>query len=274
MNVLVGRLFTAGTVSAACTVAAVSDGLLIVNADDWGLTTAATDAALGCFGAGSITSATGMVWMQDSERAAEIARAEGLPIGLHLNLIEPYDGGSVPADVAERQRRVCGRMASERTAALVYDPRWRRDFDRCIADQLARFEELYGRPPTHVDGHRHQHMALNAVFARPLRTVPRYRRTFSFARSDSPLPKRMLRALLMTAVRARFTTPDYLFSIRALVPELGGGGLTEKLELARRASVEVMVHPELDDERRVLASGAWRTALEPYAKGSFADLPA
>jgi hypothetical protein len=84
----------------------------------------------------------------------------------------------------------------------------------------------------------------------------------------------MLRALLMTAVAARFTTPDYLFSIRALVPELGGGGLTEKLELARRASVEVMVHPELDDERRVLASGAWRTALEPYAKGSFADLPA
>jgi chitin disaccharide deacetylase len=272
--VLDGRLFTAGTVSAACTVAAVPDGLLIVNADDWGLSQAATDAALACFRSGAVTSATGMVWMRDSERAAEIARAERLPIGLHLNLIEPYDAPTVPPDVAERQRRICDRMAAERTAALLYDPRWRREFERCIADQLTCFEELYGHVPTHVDGHRHQHLALNAVFARPLRAVPRYRRSFSFVKSESPLPKRMLRALLMTTVRARFTTPDYLFSIRALVPELGGRGLAEKLALARSASVEVMVHPELDDERRVLASDGWRAALEPYTKGSFADLPA
>jgi predicted glycoside hydrolase/deacetylase ChbG (UPF0249 family) len=57
-----------------------------VNADDWGGYPEMTDATLRCFQAGAISSTTAMVYMRDSERAAELARASGIPTGLHLNL--------------------------------------------------------------------------------------------------------------------------------------------------------------------------------------------
>ena len=61
-------------------------GLLIVNADDWGGDSSATDAILAAFESGGITSTTGFVHMPDSRRAAEIALGHGIPVGLHLNL--------------------------------------------------------------------------------------------------------------------------------------------------------------------------------------------
>jgi predicted glycoside hydrolase/deacetylase ChbG (UPF0249 family) len=51
----------------------------IVNADDLGLDRESTDAILECFAATRLTSATSMVWMVESERAAAAARAARLP---------------------------------------------------------------------------------------------------------------------------------------------------------------------------------------------------
>jgi predicted glycoside hydrolase/deacetylase ChbG (UPF0249 family) len=249
-------------------------GLLIVNADDWGMSRTATDAARECFAARTISSATAMVWMADSERAAAIGVQERLPIGLHLNLIEPYTGPGVPAAVAARQREICGRMAGEHPAALLYDPRWRKRFDACIADQIERFRELYGREPTHVDGHRHMHLALNAILSAPLGGARGYRRPFSLAAGESSPARRAIRAGLAAAIRARFPTTDRLMSIRSLLPELGGSGAQGKLEAARSGSVEVMAHPELEDERAALRSEAWSALIEPLRVGSFADLSA
>src|ERR1700710_640786 len=49
-------------------------GLLIVNADDWGGERRSTEAIQEAFDAGRVTSTTAMVYMEDSGRAAEIAR--------------------------------------------------------------------------------------------------------------------------------------------------------------------------------------------------------
>src|ERR1700733_12413069 len=150
--------------------------LLIVNADDLGLTVPDTDAIVECFRAGAISSTTALVWMSDSDRAAELARREGIPTGLHLNLIEPYTAAAVPEHVAARQRRVVERLRAGGVGGQLYHPAWAEDFGRCITDQLARFHELYGRAPTHLDGHRHMHLVMNALLSRALRPVRRYRR--------------------------------------------------------------------------------------------------
>src|SRR3954447_22455684 len=121
--------------------------MLIVNADDWGYDVPTTDATLACFEAGTITSATGMVWMADSERAAAIAVERDLPIGLHINLDEPFTAPDVPTEVREVQARVVRRFARFRLKRWVYDPAARADIDLCIADQLDRFRQLYGRQP-------------------------------------------------------------------------------------------------------------------------------
>lgn len=248
------------------------NGLLIVNADDWGLDAIATDTAVRCFENGAITSATGMVWMRDSERAAATARRLDLPMGLHLNLIEPFDAPEVPESVAERQRRVAQRFAALGARAFLYDPRWSAVIERCITDQLQAFRDLYGRAPTHVDGHRHGHLALNVVLARSLAGVRRLRPAFTYMRAERAEWKRLSRALLNVLIRTRFRTPDRLFNIRSLHPRLGGERMAEKLGLAADHAVEVMVHPWEQDELEVLSGEDWRAAIGRHRLGTYAQL--
>lgn len=248
-------------------------GLLIVNADDLGFGQAETDAILECFARGAITSTTALVWMPDSVRAAELARTAGIPVGLHLNLIEPFSAADVPPRVAETQARVVARLRSRRAATQLYHPTWARDFEQCIADQLARFKELYGRPPTHVDGHQHMHLAFNALFARALRSVGKCRRPVNRTTLESPRHKRVARALVDRLVRVRFATTDWCMSIRPLHPELGGSGIAQELHRAEHGSLELLVHPGYADERAVLESPDWGVLLAAYRLGSFEDLP-
>lgn len=248
-------------------------GLLIVNADDLGLDRSDTDAILDCFHAGAISSATALVWMKDSDRAAELARSAGVPLGLHLNLIEPFSATDVPEPVAATQRRVVERVRRSAVGAHVYHPAWSADFERCISDQLARFHELYGRAPTHVDGHRHMHLVPNALLARALGPVRRCRRPVNRRPAESRAHKRAFSAALGRLMRPRFVTTDRCVSIRALDPGLGGGGLNGELALARQHSVEVVVHPGWEDERAVLLTRDWRDRLARFQLGSYADLP-
>ncbi|MBV9604677.1 MAG: ChbG/HpnK family deacetylase [Solirubrobacterales bacterium] len=247
-------------------------GLLIVNADDLGLDTNSTDAILSCFRAGSITSATGMVWMQDSDRAAEMARDAQLPTGIHLNLIEPFTAPDVPVRVAATQRRVVERLRTRDVRAQLYHPGWSADFEQCIADQLTRFHELYGRSPTHADGHQHMHLALNALFARALGPVGKCRRPVNRLPGDSPAHKRAARAALAAVVRARFLTTYRCFSVRSLHPALGGVDLDQSLARSQHASVELMVHPGYPDELRLLSAPEWPARLGAHRLGTFEDL--
>ncbi|HET6489004.1 MAG TPA: ChbG/HpnK family deacetylase, partial [Syntrophales bacterium] len=66
--------------------------MLIVNADDWGRNRVATDRSLELHRNGRITAVSAMVFMEDSERAAELARMNGLDVGLHLNFTTPFNG--------------------------------------------------------------------------------------------------------------------------------------------------------------------------------------
>ena len=247
-------------------------GLLIVNADDLGLEVLDTDAILACWNRGALTSATAMMWMRDSTRAAELAKAAGIPVGLHLNLIEPFSDPDVPEDVAATQRRVVDRLRAAHRGRYVFHPEWVRDFESCIAAQLAWFVECYDRPPTHIDGHQHMHLVANALLSRALRGVGRFRRPVNRTSRESPAARRLARAVLARAVRVRFTTTDRCFSIRALDPALGGTGVADKLAPARTGSVEVYVHPGWKDEFAVLTSPAWQAALAGYRLGSYSDL--
>jgi predicted glycoside hydrolase/deacetylase ChbG (UPF0249 family) len=250
----------------------VANGLLIVNADDLGLDRSNTDAILECFRAGSISSATAMMWMADSDRAAELARTERLPTGLHLNLIEPFSAGDVPEQIAARQRRVANRLGAGGLRAQLYHPAWAEDFELCIADQLSRFRELYGREPTHVDGHRHSHLAFNALFARALGSVDKCRPAVDRLPHESARYKRVARVGLTQLVRTRFRTTDRCLSTRALRKAPGELGLEQRLERERKRTVELFIHPGRSDEREILISADWSTLLERHRVGSFADL--
>ena len=80
--------------------------MLIINADDFGRSVAETDAALRCYVAGRITSVSAMVFMADSERAAELAKEKELDVGLHLNFTERFTGKNKCARLTDYQNRV------------------------------------------------------------------------------------------------------------------------------------------------------------------------
>jgi chitin disaccharide deacetylase len=245
--------------------------VLIVNADDWGLDQATTDAIGECFERRAISSTTAMVWMSDSARASTIARERVLPVGLHLNLDTSFADNSAPGAVHRSHERAVewfGRAPSHFRMPLNPSRRFQQAVDASIAAQLDEFRSRYGVEPTHVDGHHHVHLAPNVLFSAALPSGLKIRGTVW---PSSKARVRLLRALRSRVLRHRFRTTEWFYDIRALHPQWGGSGL-EPLDRARTASVEVMVHPGFADELPVLLSPEWIREINSRPLGSFARL--
>ena len=98
--------------------------MLIINADDWGYDAHTTTRALTCVERGSISSVSAMVFMEDSERAAAVARDRGIDAGLHLNLDTPFS--KVPMTAATWRNTKPGSRVSfiVRSHARFSTPGW------------------------------------------------------------------------------------------------------------------------------------------------------
>ncbi|XXF77043.1 ChbG/HpnK family deacetylase [Myxococcaceae bacterium GXIMD 01537] len=125
---------------------------LIINADDLGYDPAVTRGILRSMREGIVSSATFMVNTPFSEAAAR--EAGGLAIGLHLNLAR---GAPVWAGFP-RAFLDGGEFVEARAATLPEDA-----VEAETRAQLARLQELLGRPATHVDVHKHLHLHPNVL---------------------------------------------------------------------------------------------------------------
>jgi predicted glycoside hydrolase/deacetylase ChbG (UPF0249 family) len=247
-------------------------GLLIVNADDWGYDEKVTGAIADCHLAGGLTSTTAMMFMEGTGEATSRAKAHPkLGIGLHLNLIEGYSDPSTPVSVRDRQLRLLEHFRPRRRRRWLYDPRLRHDVDRIVADQFERFVELYDRPPTHLDGHHHCHLAANVLLSSSLPRGMAIRNALSDAHRPNPLTD-ALRLVRRKLLSPRFRSTDFFFSVETAWPGLTGRPPPAKLGLSRRASVEVMVHPAFPREYQPLQSQEWTEALRGLPAGTFDDL--
>lgn len=142
-------------------------GHLIINADDLGAD-AVRDAVILALGQeGRISSASLLVTSDHAAAAAAVAAvADGLPLGLHLNLTEgrPLAGASSLTDAEGHLR---GKFALRE--ALAAGAVAASDLAREIRAQFDRFIALTGHLPSHVDGHHHiQVEALVAAVLAPI----------------------------------------------------------------------------------------------------------
>lgn len=245
---------------------------LIVNADDFGLDTEATDQTIRAFRAGRLTSATLMVHMADSERGAALATEAGLPVGLHVNLTDPFTSAQTPAAVRSRQLRACAHFSPSqlRLRSWLFDPRIRHDVEASVADQLQRFEELFGHPPPHLDGHNHVHVCPNVALAAPLRAVQR-RRDALWAWPGTRSPMGAARAIRRALAYRDFLTTRFFFDVHELY-QSPPGELERQIGAARSTSVEVMAHPGFPHELEALMSQRWEELLDGAPTGSYRDL--
>jgi len=240
--------------------------VLIVNADDLGRSARETDVVAACHAAGRITSTTAMMFMDDSARAARVVNGTGIAVGLHLNLSQAFTGPGVPPSVRQAHQSVVRFLTSSKFAVLLYQPALRGAFRTVVRAQLDEFARLYGRQPSHIDGHQHQHLCANVLLDGLLPEGQRVRRSFSFWPGEKNAVNRAYRALVDRPLARRHLVGDYFFSLRQCLEH---DRMSRVFELARTGTVELMTHPVLPAEYEYLMSGAYATALGAVNAGTY-----
>jgi predicted glycoside hydrolase/deacetylase ChbG (UPF0249 family) len=225
-------------------------GALIINADDWGIDRATTDRILECFERRVISSASGMVFMEDSECAADQAREKGIDIGLHLNLTEAFSGQNVSGKLQEHHGRVARFLLGNRFSQILYRPGLADSFKYVTKAQLEEFHRIYGEAPKRIDGHHHMHLAENVQTAKLLPAGTLVRRNFSFAAGEKSWFNRQYRKLIDTRLQRRHQLADFLFSILPIQTER----LEKIFSRARKSFVELETHPVNANEFEFLTS--------------------
>ncbi len=206
--------------------------LLVVNADDFGRTPGINAGIIEAH-RGLVTSATLMVGFPAAEEAAaELGRTPNLGVGLHVTLT----GGVPTLPPAQVPSLVdgAGRLPRRPQGLAGADP------DQLLAEvrsQLARFRELTGRLPTHLDSHHHTHR-LPAV----LDAVVRVAREHGLpVRNASPeVGERLRRSGIATTdafVERFFGTDARLEVLLEILAAIRPGAVTE-----------IMCHPARVDE--------------------------
>lgn len=204
--------------------------ILIVNADDYGLSPGVSAGILRAHRHGIVTSTTVLVNRAIPPAQIDAALGSGIGIGLHVNLTlgAPITGAASLVDGAGRFMRDAHQAASRAKGPEIEGE---------IEAQLERFEMLFRRSPTHLDTHHHIGV-LSPVREAVLSLAVRRQLP---VRSQGATARQVARA-------AGLATPDHFFG------ESGPGAywtLARALSHLKRLPggvSEFMVHPGYCDE--------------------------
>jgi hypothetical protein len=227
-------------------------GRLIVNADDWGRSSKETDAILDCALRGAVSSGSAMVFMQDSERSAVIARERGIDVGLHLNFTTSFTAPHCPSPLVQRQQELARHLLQHRLAQVVFHPGLVRSFEYVVRSQLDEFHRLYQKEPERLDGHHHMHLCTNVLLGGLLPPGTVVRRNFSFQAGEKPYVNRLYRQLVDFLLARRHRLVDFFFLLPPLEPK---DRLQRIFSLAEHYIVELETHPVNPEEYEFLAGG-------------------
>lgn len=236
-------------------------GILIINADDFGRDKNTTDRIRECSARKALSSASAMVFMEDSERAADLSGQELIDVGLHLNLSSPFSAAHCPAKILETQSKVIRYLRSTRATRAIFNPFLTSSFEYLVKCQIDEFYRIYGAEPRRIDGHHHLHLSANVLLANLLPHGIYVRRNFSFFPGEKSALNRWYRRTYDGVLARRFQLTDYFFSLPPLRPE---DRLKRILALAESHAVELETHPVNADEYRFLTEGEfdrWRGDL-------------
>ncbi|WP_342323784.1 chitin disaccharide deacetylase [Kosakonia sp. BYX6] len=248
--------------------------LLIVNADDFGLSKGQNYGIIESFRHGVVTSTTALVNGDAVEHAAALSQdAPWLAVGMHFALTLGRPLTPMPGLARDgKLGKWIWQMAEQGTLPLE-------EIAQELESQYQRFTTLFGREPTHLDSHHHVHMLPQVL---PLMAQFAARRG---------LPLRIDRNQRIDA-----DLPTTLRSTQGFSSEFYGDEVSEALFLrtldasaARgETSLEVMCHPAFIDnpirlssycyprltELDVLTSPSLKYAIADrgYRLGSFLDI--
>jgi chitin disaccharide deacetylase len=235
---------------------------LIVNADDFNLTEGVTRGILHGCRHGIITSTTVMVNLPGLAYTRDLAHgANSLGLGLHVNLTlgrPVLASGAVPSLVDE-----AGRFVRDRTR--VGEAGAPSEIRAEIAAQARRFEEVFGRLPTHLDTHYHMHR------------LPRIFEAVLDIAAELGAPVRALTPEMAALIRGRgLSAPDRLVGDVGPAAYWTPETLGEFIGRCEEGVTELMCHPGYADEALMASSynnqreGELRGLCDPQVKAAIA----
>jgi len=227
-------------------------GFVIINADDWGRDAVTTDRILECCKLGAVSAASAMVFMEDSERAAQLASANGIETGLHVNCTTSFSGSTASIRLREKQGELARYLLRHRLAQIVYRPGLSQSFEYVVAAQIEEFQRIYGTSPVRIDGHHHMHLCANVLIQRLLPRGTFVRRNSSFQWGERSFANAFYRKAVDSILSRRHLLTDYLFSLEPLEPP---DRLQRIYKLARESAVELETHPDRPAEHQYLVGG-------------------
>lgn len=222
---------------------------LIVNADDFGLTSGVNRAIVECFQRGVVTSTTLMVnGVAAVEAALMAADNPGLGVGLHLNLTSgpPLMPPEKVKSIVDKDGEFPGLRAA--LWRLTSGKARTHELEDEITAQIDRLIKL-GIRPTHIDSHHHLHAhpRLRSLVKKigPRHGINRTRGFQMTARSPKALAVAF--AARMPSSGSRMSTPDRFSGIEVMGNRDMATALKRSLALSGDA-LEFMCHPGYADE--------------------------
>lgn len=243
--------------------------MLIINADDFGRSRLATDRILSCYKQGRVTSTSAMVFMEDSQRAAYLAREHNIDVGLHLNFTQELTQLIHSSLLCDYHDHIVGFLTRNKYNFLIYNLALRNQFEYVFQVQLEEFKRLYGMSPSHIDGHHHMHLCTNMLIGGIIPAGQKIRRNFSYSRGEKSLLNSMYRSIINVWLSRRYLTTDFLFSLSECIKF---GRLERAFELAKTSNVELETHPELTEEFECLMGSTFVQATSDLQKGTYYQL--
>jgi predicted glycoside hydrolase/deacetylase ChbG (UPF0249 family) len=210
-----------------------------------------------------------MVFMEDAERGAELARQQGIDAGVHLNFTTPFSSANCPAQLVEHQRKLTAYLRRNRFAQTVFHPGLASSFEYVMSAQIDEFRRLY-HEPARFDGHHHMHLCANVVWGNLLPAGTIARRNFSFQPGEKSVVNRLYRRMLDRKLARRHRLTNYLYNLAPLEPS---SRLQRVFSLARHAAVELETHPAHPAEYQFLTQGELSRQLGDCPIAPFFALP-
>jgi len=229
--------------------------MIVITADDYGKSRKATDSILKCYKEKRITSASAMVFMEDSARAAELSMETELEIGLHLNFTLPFNAAGLSPKLQEHHNKVVSYLSNHVLSQVIYNPLLINSFHFLFQSQLEQFVYLYGRYPDFYNGHHHMHLCANVLLSKMIPNGSRMRRTFTFDPGEKDLINRLYRRALDALITRKYITTDSFFSI---LPIYDYHRLQYIFNRALQGNVEIEVHPENTEEIEFILSDSFK----------------
>lgn len=256
--------------------------VLIVNADDFGMTEAGDEAILRLFQAGRITSSTILAPAKRAESACHSAAERGLAVGVHWTLHAEWEQETwLPSAGAEHVSSLCEDGALIPGSARASKAAKSGDVTRELEAQY-RFLAERGADPDHADSHGGTLYGINGrlFFLNAFRLCKKYNLPFRFPRRSDFLrrqfghePNAALKAahrLIVASADAHgvkliddFITNPYPVSRIEGYAQLAAY-YEREIASAKEGITEVFVHPSLPDEALTARTPEWQKRFWEY----------